>query len=673
MEILNMNRSNIKVLTVVFLVCIIVTSSYTSFVAAKTPELEAQPLHRVKVGGLNPDLLGDDLLYFNPPEIKAAYNLPTGDVGSGTIAIIDAYDNPNAANDLTVFSSQFGLKAPNLEIHKMSSRIQANSGWAIEISLDIQWAHAIAPNAKILLVEATTNSITNLLAAVDYARGRSDVVAISMSWGSNEFSGQTTYNSYFQSNYGATFFASSGDAGGVISWPSSSANVVSVGGTTLTNGASGYTETAWSGSGGGVSVYETKPTYQNSLSYSKRATPDVAYNADPNTGFIVYNTYGTQKGWFAVGGTSAGAPQWAAIRAITNSATNDNFYAGYPQSYKIDFTDIIVGQSGSYSASPNYDLSTGIGSPIGVDFAAPTSPDFAVSASPSSLAINVGTSKTASIAVSAIGGFTEPVTLSTLSSWVTLPAGAITIPYAPAELTITVPSGTDVGSTAIIIKGTSTSGTERSTTITVTVTNPDFSLTANPTSLNIMQGGSGIATVTVTSINEFVGSVELSTTAPNGWTTTITPNSINPKPTGSAQLTINVPQNTPSGPYSVTVQGTDGKTPKTVTLAVNVINPDFGLSASPTSLSIRQGRTGTSRITVTPINNYPASVTLTQTGTPAGMTVSFSKNPVSAGSYATMTVNVARNTPTGIYTLTITGTDTTGITHIITVKVTVTR
>jgi subtilase family serine protease len=667
-----MNRLNIKVLTVTFLICMIVASSYSSFVAAQTPELTAQPLHRIKAGNLNPNVLGDDLAYFNPAEIKAAYNLPTGDVGSGTIAIIDAYDNPNVATDLSVFSSQFGLKAPNLEIHKMSSFIQPNSGWAMEISLDVQWAYAIAPNAKILLVEAKTNSITNLLAAVDYARGRSDVVAISMSWGSNEFFGQTSYNSHFQSNYGATFYASSGDAGGVISWPSSSTNVVSVGGTTLTQTGTSYSETAWSGSGGGVSVYETKPTYQNELSYSKRSTPDVAYNADPSKGFLVYNTYGVQKGWFAVGGTSAGAPQWAAIRAITNSATNDNFYAGYPQSYGQDFTDITQGQSGVNTASPNYDLSTGIGSPLGTDFGAPTSPDFAISASPNSLTINAGTSKTTTVTVTSLGGFNEPITLSASNDWVTLPANPIAYPYVPTTLTINVPSSTTVGKNTITLTGTSTSGITRTIPLTVTVTNPDFSLTANPTSLSIIQGSSKISTITVTALNDYIDSVALSTTnSPVGWTTTINPNSINP--TGQAQLTINVPQNTPSGPYSVTIQGTDGTITKTATLNVQVINPDFEITANPTSLNIRQGRTGTSRISINQINNYPASVTLTQTGAPAGMTVSFNRNPVSAGSYATMTMMVARSTSTGTYTLTITGTDTTGLSHTATVKVTITR
>ena len=182
--------------------------------------------------------------------------------GSGTIAIIDAYDNPNIASDLATFSTYNNLPSANFQKVKMSSFILGNTNWGMEEALDVEWAHAIAPQAKILLVEARTASLTDLLSAVNYARNQPDVVAISMSWGGSEFSGQTSYNSYFTSNYGAVFFASSGDSGGVISWPSSSANVISVGGTTLTNGASGYTESAWSGSGGGVSAYEPAPSYQ---------------------------------------------------------------------------------------------------------------------------------------------------------------------------------------------------------------------------------------------------------------------------------------------------------------------------------------------------------------------------------------------------------------------------
>ena len=172
----------------------------------------------------------------SPAQIRAAYNLPsTG--GTGTIAIIDAYDDPTVQNDLSVFSGQFGLptvNSTNFEKHMMASTIRTDSGWALEISLDVQWAHAIAPNAKILLVEAKSASLTDLLAAVDYARNRSDVVAISMSWGASEFSTESSYDSYFTSNYGAIFFASSGDNGKGVIWPSASPNVVAVGGTTLT-------------------------------------------------------------------------------------------------------------------------------------------------------------------------------------------------------------------------------------------------------------------------------------------------------------------------------------------------------------------------------------------------------------------------------------------------------
>jgi subtilase family serine protease len=569
-----MKLLGVKILTTVFLICMILASSYSSLVAAQEPEWQAQPMHRIKAGDLNPNALGDGAPYFNPAEIKAAYNLPTDNsVGLGTIAIIDAYDNPKVATDLALFSTQFGLSAANLEVHKMSLVIQANAGWAMEIALDVQWAHAIAPNAKILLVEAKSNSITDLIAAVDYARSRVDVVAISMSWGAGEFLGQTTYDTHFQSDYGASFYASSGDTGGVISWPSSSANVISVGGTTLTQSGSSYSEIAWSGSGGGVSAYEIKPAYQTKLTYTTRVTPDVAYNADPATGFLVYDSYGIQgqRGWFAVGGTSAGAPQWAAIQAIGKSATNTNFYDGYPQSYGIDFTDITLGQSGSYPATNGYDLSTGIGSPKGTDFGAPPAPTFAISASPSSLTINAGTQGSTIVTITSIGGFNDPVTLSTSSNWITSPPDPITPPYAPAQLTINVPSDANVG------------------------------------------------------------------------------------------------------PYTITITGTVSGTVRTTTLTVQVTKPDFSLTANPTSLSIRQGNSGTTRITVNSINNYAGSPTLSASGAPTGMTITFSKNPVLAGSSATITISVARTTAQRTYTITITGTDTTGLSHTATVRVTVSR
>ena len=317
----------------------------------------------------------------SPAVIKSAYNI-SGD-GSGTIAIIDAYDAPSAQADLNTFSTQFSLPVCNLsnpcfEKYKMSNAIRSNSGWALEASLDTQWAHAIAPGARILLVEARSSSISDLLKAVDYARNRSDVVAISMSWGGSEFSSESSYDSYFTSSYNAAFFASSGDSGTGVQWPAVSPNVTGVGGTKLVlSGSTFVSETAWSGSGGGISRYELRPSFQAAygLTSTQRSVPDVSYNADPNSGVAVYDStsYSGQRGWFQVGGTSAGAPQWAAIYALGSTATNSRLYTDAKLANSSAFLrDITAGTNGSCgvvcSAGPAYDTVTGLGSPVAINF-----------------------------------------------------------------------------------------------------------------------------------------------------------------------------------------------------------------------------------------------------------------------------------------------------------------
>lgn len=311
----------------------------------------------------------------SPSQVKQAYNLPnTG--GKGTIAIIGAYDDASIESDLAVFSKQFALAPCNtkngcLEKHKMSSSTKSNSGWALETTLDVEWAHAIAPNAKILLVEATTPSGANLLSAIDYAANRKDVVSVSMSWGGNEFPEEVSYDSHFKSISNAVFFASSGDDGTGASWPASSPMVVGVGGTTLKIKTDGSfsSEKAWSGSGGGISVYEDEPSYQKSYNIPKangmRAIPDVSYNADPSTGFSIY-----RKGsWEVVGGTSAGAPQWAAIATLGSGAGNNTFYVDKASTNSTNyFRDITSGTNGSCgylcTARTHYDYVTGLGSPL---------------------------------------------------------------------------------------------------------------------------------------------------------------------------------------------------------------------------------------------------------------------------------------------------------------------
>ena len=310
----------------------------------------------------------------SPAVIKAAYSFPTGSTaGAGeTIAIVDAYNDPSIASDLNVFDSTFGLPvctASNGCFKKVNqtggtSYPKKNGGWALEISLDVEWAHAVAPGAKILLVEASSNSFTNLMKAEDYAKSHAQYV--SNSWGGGEFSGESTYDSHFVQS-GVSFFASSGDTGGVVEYPSASHNVISVGGTTLHFDSTGTfsRETAWPSGGGGCSQYESATNAQQSVSTSicgtQRGTPDVSLDADPASGVSVYDTtlYQGQSGWWQVGGTSAAAPMWAARSADAGALVNSAYVYANPA--LIPFRDITSGSNG-YQAGVGYDLATGLGS-----------------------------------------------------------------------------------------------------------------------------------------------------------------------------------------------------------------------------------------------------------------------------------------------------------------------
>lgn len=314
----------------------------------------------------------------SPATIKSAYNFPTSSTAGAakTIAIVDAYDDPTAEADLAVFSSQYGLPActtangcfTKVDQNGGTNYPRTDAGWALEISLDIQWAHAIAPGAKILLVEADSANLNSLLAAEDYAKANATYV--SNSWGSSEFSSESSYDSHFVQS-GVSVFASAGDSGLPATWPSASPSVVSVGGTTLTFNSNGTlkSETGWSGSGGGCSTQETATSAQSSFSQygqvgcgGKRATPDVSLDADPASGVSVYDStrYQGQKGWFRVGGTSASSPMWAARSAVAGVVVNSSYVYGNSITYR----DITSGNNGA-SCLVGYDLVTGRGSWVG--------------------------------------------------------------------------------------------------------------------------------------------------------------------------------------------------------------------------------------------------------------------------------------------------------------------
>ena len=327
---------------------------------------------------------------YSPAQIRTAYNLPSSGGDNNTIAIVNAFDTPNILNYFNTFSNQYGLPdntTGNFFVHKMAQNMQSDSSWSLEACLDVEWAHAIAPNATILLVEAIAATNNALLSAVDYATRQPGVVAVSMSWGGEEFSGEINYSSESHFNKpGITFFASSGDDGSTVMWPAASANVVSVGGTTLNLNPDGtvISETAWRNSSGGLSSYVAMPAYQTNygLTFYNRAVPDVSYNGNPSTGVPVYN--GT---WWKLGGTSAGAPQWAAIHALGLSASNNNLYSRAKSTYSSYFRDITQGSNYVNSTASGYDLVTGLGSPLTFKFG--TSFDLFPTSGPSNGAITL--------------------------------------------------------------------------------------------------------------------------------------------------------------------------------------------------------------------------------------------------------------------------------------------
>ncbi len=419
---------------------------------------------------------------YTPTQIETAYGINAitdGGVaqqGAGeTIAIVDAFDDPNmvsssAANfstsDLHQFDLMYGLPEPAGFFTKVDQNggtsyptpatpDPVNGGWATEISLDVEWAHSLAPMAKIILVEAADDSMTNLAAAVQWAGQSSGAQVVSMSFGGDEANGETSLDSGLVSpaGYGVTYLAATGDNGAPSGYPAYSPNVVAVGGTSLTLDASGNygSEAGWAGSAGGLSLYESQPAYQQGLvihnganvisAGGMRANPDVSFDADPATGVPVYDSYdfGSSTPWTPIGGTSFACPAWASLVAITDEirashglGSLDGSSQTLPYLYQLyankpgDFNDITSGTSlGSpnYSAGPGYDLVTGIGTPkadsVVYDLAA--APITVTSSTPAGGA--VVTTPPTSFSLQ----FSEPISASSLQ------AGDLTVNSLPAN------------------------------------------------------------------------------------------------------------------------------------------------------------------------------------------------------------------------------------------------
>jgi subtilase family serine protease len=324
---------------------------------------------------------------YGPTQFHTAYSLPTTASSLRTIAIVDAYNDPTIRSDLTTYSQTAGIAdlptcstpssqtacfAKVTQSGSTSPLPKANSGWALEIALDVETAHATCQNCKLLLVEANSNSFADLGAAEDRAAALGANV-ISNSYGGSEFSSETTstYDGHFN-HPGIAIIVSSGDSGYGAEWPASSQYVTAVGGTTL--GLNGdYTrksETVWNGAGSGCSSYEPKPSWQHDTGCSRRTVSDVSADANPSTGAAVYDTtrYQGQSGWFQVGGTSLSAPLIGGAYALGTLPVTSG---SYPYANTSSLFDVLSGSNGSCggsylcTAKSGYDGPTGLGAPNG--------------------------------------------------------------------------------------------------------------------------------------------------------------------------------------------------------------------------------------------------------------------------------------------------------------------
>jgi subtilase family serine protease len=327
---------------------------------------------------------------YGPAQFHGAYSLPTLAPNAQTIAIVDAYDDPTAKADLDTFNTTFGLPFfPTCSVTVTTSCFQkvnqsgkasplprTSAGWALEISLDVQVAHEICQNCKILLVEAKNNTIFNLSTAVNTAAHLGATV-ISNSYGGTDSGPIAAYN-----HPGIAITVSSGDSGYRAESPASFNTVVAVGGTTLTLGTGNTygSERVWSGTGSGCSSFNSARLFQKGAlgwaatgCVSKRGVVDVAANADPQTGAAVYDStpYNGRTGWFRIGGTSLAAPLVAAVFGLAGNAATMSYPAAIPYAHTGSLHDVTTGSNGSCSTTMckgavGYDGPTGVGTPKGI-------------------------------------------------------------------------------------------------------------------------------------------------------------------------------------------------------------------------------------------------------------------------------------------------------------------
>ncbi|TJZ98907.1 hypothetical protein FCI23_47710 [Actinacidiphila oryziradicis] len=402
----------------------------------------------------------------SPANLHSAYNL-SSTAGSGmTVAVVDAYNDPNAASDLATYRSQFSLSACTVangcfkqvsQTGSTTSLPTNDTGWAGEEALDIDMVSAVCPNCSIILVEASSATDADLGTAENEAVALG-AKFVSNSWGGSESSSQTSEDTSYFKHPGVAITVSAGDSGYGAEYPATSQYVTAVGGTALSTSSStrGWTESVWNtssteGTGSGCSSYDSKPSWQTDTGCTKRMESDVSAVADPATGVAVYDTYGG-SGWAVYGGTSASSPIIASVYALAGTPGTSDYPAKYPYSHTSNLYDVTSGSNGSCSTSyfctagTGYDGPTGWGTPNGTT------------------AFASGTTTGNTVTVTSPGS-QSTVTGSTVSLQIsaTDSAGA-TLTYGASGL----PTGLSISSSTGLISGTASTAGTYSTTVTAT-------------------------------------------------------------------------------------------------------------------------------------------------------------------------------------------------------------
>ncbi|MEY9838388.1 putative Ig domain-containing protein [Streptacidiphilus sp. EB103A] len=558
---------------------------------------------------------------YGPSDLRSAYSLPANGGSGATIAIVDALDDPNAESDLAAYRSQYGLPActtangcfSKVDQNGGSSYPTADSGWAGEISLDLDMVSAVAPNAHILLVEATSANMSDLGTSVNTA------VSLGAKYVSNSYGGAedstdlSSDNSYFN-HPGVAITVSAGDSAYGAQYPAGSQYVTSVGGTALSKASNtrGWTESVWStssteGTGSGCSAYDPKPSWQTDSGCSKRTISDVSAVADPATGVAVYDSY-QATGWQVYGGTSASSPIIAGVYADAGTPGTSDYPSKYPYLHTSALNDVTSGSNGSCSpsylctAGVGYDGPTGLGTPNGLTAftAVSSSANTVTVTNPGSRSATVGTAVSLQISAS--------------------DSGSSTLTYSATGL----PAGLSINSSTGLITGTPTTAGTSSVTVTAKDAtgasgSTSFSWTVSTTVTGgVTNGGfetgslsgwttSGSATVTGTaahsgSYGAMVGSTSPSNTSSVAQTFTA--------PTGSSKLSFD---------YNVTCPDTvsydwatatlkDNTTGTTTTVLAKTCVSSSGWVAK--SASITAGHSYTLTLT-NKDDNYPGDPTYT--------------------------------------------------------------